>query len=892
MPIHIFPYALVRYAGADFRDFDSFELSETPDLLKEYLQWHTVLEQQKNSVCESLYRYIPQAEEAHRQHLIDLKRQLFNNRPVPEEKLSYIYGVIPTPLQSVLRTYFREQEAFSLFRTEGIHAFGRKLENDRRDLQHLSRGTVLQHGLLLSSPILRQQLSGYTRRSPSAFRQKDLRIEFSVLRYLTRSAFKTSPFSTFTYTGVAELSDTVEIGNPGASPQDRDIRNTGSRLRLNNYLFVYLNTLWLHHAELNELLHIKLNQTVRIRDDKIRFLVNFNNIEAFQQIPASGLPLYIIRYLQQTGNTLTLGALTDHIGNTLGDTTRAAVKTYLFRLIKAGLLQAGTSISGIDPDWHTRIIRFLKDTGNRSASVMALRQLFTDLEQCCTMYPDADSDQRQDLLKTAEEQINTTLGELETSGGLTSSEDRRDTEDTHRFEKSDFSTFRFSQKQLFYEDCYTTGKEVLPEKVTAPVIEKTDELLNFLLPMDLMQKERTKMLDFFRTRYPLGQQVNIMDFYEAYYLEVRKPEKEQAARGIKPADEETPWDKELLRRMVRHTRNRPEELELNRDFFAGLPISGNLVPGKRYSRGMFVQFYTAKAGALHGVVNTILPGMGKVSGRFLGLFGREITDRFVAYNTRLSPVVQQAELNDASGFNANIHPRLLHYEVSLPGGNSSYPEDSRIPLTELYVGYNPDTGKLELLRNSKPLYTYDLCLESFYNRSNLYQMLAHFNPEARLSLKSLIRLVDLQYDRPGKMPECLVLPRITYAGNVIVRRKTWQVQTAAVPQQHDETDFDYYLRLNAWRQQCGIPETVFLFLRKRSIVVSPAPHQETVKHSPDDYKPQYISFTSPLLVEMLKKLLSRAGAYISMEEVLPAIPREQKHPETAVKEYLIQWYNY
>ncbi|MGS2761169.1 lantibiotic dehydratase [Sinomicrobium sp. M5D2P9] len=891
MPVHIFPYSLVRYAGMDYRDFGSFTLKDTDSLLEQYLHLLTSGQQQKDRLCESLYQQIADTDDTHRQSLIDLKRRIFNDREISTQKLLRLSPVLPPALRADLEQYLQLQQTLSAFLTDGTVRYKQKLEQDRVKLQELAKDPVLQNGLLLSSPVLLEQLPGYLRKKPGTFRQKELRIEFSLLRYLTRSSFKTSPFSTFTHTGIMRLSDNnADRKQPGPE-------TVQGNLRLNNYLFAYLNSILLHHPELHELLLIKLNKTVAVQNDKIQFLVNFNNIESFQQIPATGLPMVIVDYLQQSEHPLSLQAFTDQLMEIVENAGRADIKAYLFRLIAAGLLQAGTEISGIDPEWDSKTGDFLDKTGNNSVPVTALKNLFRELRECCISYPKADTGTRRTLLKTAETRINETFKELEENGKIVSAEEKPAQDTGSSFEKNGFASYRFSQKQLFYEDCHTPEDEFISKIPVQKLVEKTDELLNLLLPLDLMRKERMKMSGFFSDHYPGEEPVNIMDFYRTYYLLVKKPEKELAEKGKPMHHEETLWEKELLKRITGITKNKPGVLELQKDLFDNLPVPEQTRQEKQYSRGMFVQLYPdmdKDTGDLCGVINMVLPGMGKVSGRFLSLFDKKVTANFVDWNNRLYPGVIKAELNDASGFNANTHPPLLSYEVALPGGNNIYPAEKQVPVNDLYVRLDKNTGFLELVKNGKQVFTYDLCLESFYNRSNLYQMMAHFNPEAKLSLKSLVRLADMAYTA-DKDRECYILPRIVYEKNVIIRRKTWCVKASCVPQQEqEETDFAYYLRLNTWRQNNGIPEQVFLFIRKRTINAGQPPHKKTTGENKitDDYKPQYISFGQPVLMEMFKRLLGRAGSHISLEEVLPALPEDHPDPDMRVKEYLIQWYKY
>jgi hypothetical protein len=157
--------------------------------------------------------------------------------------------------------------------------------------------------------------------------------------------------------------------------------------------------------------------------------------------------------------------------------------------------------------------------------------------------------------------------------------------------------------------------------------------------------------------------------------------------------------------------------------------------------------------------------------------------------------------------------------------------------------------------------------------------MAHFNEEEKLFLPPFIGLVDAHYLKAEEeqIGEILSLPRIVYEKTVIIRRKTWRIKTNSIPaQQPSEPDYDYFIRINDWRIKHELPTSIFLFLRKRSFFIKPSVQKNAKKEGlNDDYKPQFISFGQPLLIELFKRLLARAGDYVILEEMLPELPSEK-----------------
>jgi hypothetical protein len=894
MSIEIFPHSLVRYAGMDYRTFDDFKLEGATGILQKHQQIVSEKARLKLLICDQLYDLITaQTDDEHRQLLINLKRQLYNDKKIAIQKLEESVGLFPVELALELKSYLFLEQSIANFHEANRTNFQHQLIGQHRKLQQLASAPSLQNGLLLSSPVLLEQLHGYQKRAPEAFRQKEHRISFSLLRYLTRMCFKTSPFSTFTYTGIMQLSENQQMASSSKA--------IDHKIRLNNGLFEYLKSVLVHHPRINEFMKVKLNKTAVVREEKIHFLINFNNIESFQQLPAIGLPLLMFHYFKHEKQVINLAQLIEKVSEVVENTSVDTIKTYLFKLIAAGLLELGMETSGINPKWDEQLLEFFQNMEPKDSDIKQLADLFEQLQEHKSTYSKGNTAARSAILEAAEHQLSTVLKALQTSAGLAAPSNAIDhvpeSNPPGAFETINFKPHHFSGRQLLYEDCYTAEPEFLNEALIKEFTEKADQLLNHLSPLDLLKNERQKMTLFFREHYPENAMVKVADFYQAYYFHVKKPEKENPATStsLNPGD----WEKAVSGKLADLTADKPAFIHLDHQFFE--PFSGPKPIGHQYSRALFVQFYPKKKSGhqegpevISGVINSVLPGMGKVSGRFLPLFSPDITADFLRYNAQLHPEILKAEINDASSFNANIHPPLLDYELALPGGNKSYPEDQQIQIDDLRIGFNEKTGFLKLSYGDKQVYTYDLCLESFYNRSNLYQLMAHFNEEEKLFLPPFIGLIDAHYLKPEEeqIGEILSLPRITYEETVIIRRKTWRIKTGSIPiQQPSESDYDYFIRINDWRFGHELPNNIFLFLRKRSFFIKPSIQKNAKKEGlNDDYKPQFISFGQPLLIELFKRLLARAGDYVILEEMLPELPSENR--SEPIKEYLLQWYKY
>jgi len=886
MAVKIFPYSLVRYASLNHQVFNAIAFKHGEKLIETHYHYLKSREDLAEKICDTLFPVISQqTDDQLRQKLINIKRRVFNYKKITAEHLALIKTFNSESLFGLFEAYFLNQTALENFYAENEPLYQQSETSHQKTIQQLALLPELQNGLMLSSPVLYLQLKDFVEKNPEKFRQKELRIEFSLLRYLSRMAFKTSPFSSFTFTGVMTME---------SNRSNRPLKNMNvqSKLKLNNMLFEYLRSIFRQHPFLNEYLLVKTNITVEIVNDKIQFLTNYNNIESFQQLPASGLQLLVVNYLQNAEQPVTLAALTVYLAEHVEDSSREELKAYLLKLISTGLFEIGFGFSGMDENWAEKLLAFFQVADNDSL-FGPLISLFSGLLVHLNNYATANTAQRYQMLQAAEAKVNHTFQQLQEQADLpfySSADEKKyinhkDNQLPDIFLTNTFVPYYFSARNIFFEDCFTDEAEVLPEPGIEDFAEKLNLLAKYLLPLDVMRKERIKMKDFYKTHYTGLEKIKLTTFYRDYYFHVKKPEKAQSEAKNNPLVEVSDWKKAILAKLNQLVTS-TDTLNLTDNFFENLPLESDLATIS--SIGAFVQFQEHDQ-QFYGVVNSLLPGMGKVSGRFLSLFDSVIQEEFIAKNEAINPGVIKAELNDASTFNANIHPPLLKHELVLPSGNHVYPAAQLIKVGDLCISLDTHKDYLKLLLDDREVHSYDLSLESFYNRSNLYQLLAHFNPNARISLQPFIQLVDEHYR--GKLgdeePDVYLLPRIVFEGTVIIRRRTWRVKTSVIPiQQQVETDFEYFIRLNSWFKLQQIPTKFFLFLRKRAYQGN-AVNGENLKKEGlhDDYKPQYLAFDQPLLVGMFNRLLARAGNYITIEEVLP-LPAKG-----GVKEYLIQWYN-
>lgn len=893
MSVKLFPYLLTRYASLPVKELENLSISD----LNTYAEgWQALIhekEKLKEALCLKLFELINnESDPIQRNYLLNLKRTIYNERGSVEKDLKKLTPAL-IPLFSSELICFREMmDRLNTFSGDWDKQYKKQLSKHRTLIQQLTKNELFRKGILLSSSVLYEQLDAFSQASPQAFKSRELRNEYSILRYLTRMVYKTSPFSTFTYIGLG-------VPSPDATTTTSACPSVKSRIRLNNKILNQLVSLMANHPKLSGVMYIKLNSSLSVDNEKLCFLMNYQNIEVFQKVPLNGITKLIYSLLEEQQAPITFDSLTAILRNDYIDSAEDEIKEYLLKLVNMGLLELDIACSGLDPDWDRNLIALLKAAGKNNSSIQLLIKLLEALQQSKYEYENASVLNRELILEKAMHALNDTLDMLHAEAGLQplSPEEFKVLHDLNiskyqageGFEKLPYIPNRFSRSTIFYEDAYTEAIQPFPDVALHDLSQKMNRLCCALKSSDRMSEEREKMKQFFLSAFEPGSVVPLASFYQAYYKE---KEKNTGKAVDETAINPPAGNRHLYQVLENKFKKEDRDLDHLNITYEDLYVEGQPVQESKTSRSVFVQFYkTLRNGRIEidGVINNLLPGMGKISGRFLYLFDESIAQLQKEWNCSIADEAIQMELNDGSNFNANIHPSLLSNEIRMPGSNNMMSVEAQIPIKQISVVYHGSENRLQLINNTdeKEIVAYDLCLESFYNRSNLYKMLAHFNPVPYVSFHQLIQSAN-EFIRKDNYDKAIIInPRITFENNVVIRRKGWIIKAVSVPKQEaDETDSTYTLRLFNWLKTEKLPYEVFVKLRASSSI-----DKESDTTRRDDYKPQYINFTQPLLVLLFKKLLQRSSDIIYFEEVLPAIkvPDDDNYH---VNEHLVQWYTF
>ncbi|NUM81836.1 lantibiotic dehydratase [bacterium] len=552
-----------------------------------------------------------------------------------------------------------------------------------------------------------------------------------------------------------------------------------------------------------------------------------------------------------------------------------------------------------------------------------------------------EAEKNNDVIDSAEESAG--------NNGETKSQDVSE-KSPDAFKQKTSTFFHFKPEQMFYEDTTLDISPLIHHDDLQKRIQSLNALLQSLILFEGTQPEIDTMTDFFLKKYGHNT-VDLLTFYEDYYREYKKPETEKLAKANKeklenqnqkdqiPPDgnneknkkvdtenliqfqklsERQTLQKQWRDAMAASIKARLEAaaihpahhdtININLDVVKKINEQLGIHPSlhEKCSMGAFIQFFldsdsSADAALqIKGVLNSSMPGFGKMFSRFLHIFNSGVTNELRIQNQSMASDEIMAENCDASYFNANLHPPLMPYEIWIPNSHNSLAPEKQIPVTDLFIKYEQKKGGLELIhkKSQKQVHVFDLGFQGHGGRSELFQLLSRFSFTKVLGVWSINQAVNKNFEKTpssqnaAEKPEITIKSRIIYDQWLILQRKSWQVPKQLLPaKQPLETEAAYFVRINEWKLEHGIPDDVFIFVFDR-MDQSHIGEEDRKKLRRDDYKPQYISFKNPFLVNLFAKLITKVPKNLIIEEMLPAPGQLNKIGNVGyVTESLVQWQN-
>lgn len=925
----VLPHLVVRVGGLPVRLLEELRAVRSQELAAGLAEVEKQLEARRHDLTESLFVAVGGLEdEDARRALLRLKRDVHNGRKLKAGPLAAVgeaadRGTVARDLQTGLQTFADLQGERRRLQEELEEVFPGELASARRRFQAQVKDEDFRKGLLLSSRTLASQVSRYVKASPKGTSAKVRQVERSLMRYFSRTVMKATPFGTFCTILPGRLASGGELSEPPRFTGDP--RSKRSHLRLNKALYGQLLPLLVRRPEIRRHLHVELNPTLRQDGEKWLFLAAMSSGEVFQRLSANPVVDLFRRLLERRGHVPLEELLRELCDHPDLEASREEAEAFVDRLLELGFLRFRIGIREQEVNWDAPLAKLLAEMDDDHART--IRRLLEELREQVDRYPAATVAERAEI--------------LEGSQGLVK----------EAFEALGAKPPK--NLPPFYEDAGGEAALDLRLGETADCLEELVRITNRLSWSRSEQANMRAFFDRFYGdgRGPVNLLRFYEDYYREHYkghLErQRKKPGPAAAQPDEPAEEEGEEQGEDLDKpeeapeagsqgnpfglpiidQLREARDRlarrlrelwredleAEEIVLQREDLeaavAGVPPSRD--PCR--SASMFGQL-------VHGfgpdgepalVASSFLGGYGKYFSRFLYLLPPETYEGLLESNRALAVEsgAHIAEICGDAAFNANLHPPLLPWELSYPTGESGAAEQ-QIPSSEVFV--EPAAGDPHRLRLSRgpggpDVVPVDLGFLNSRMRPPLFQLLSRSMPVASFGLQvpeSPLDPPSAGEEGKGAKPPASAesaegsrqptrvryRPRVTYRRRLILARRSWTLPGDEIPRRlGHETEASYFLRLDAWRRDLGLPQEVFVrchmmpgrpvqpaTVEKNQEGTQVKVKKEGAKGKPQPvrqhlYKPQYLDFGNPLLVDLFSRLGEGLDRFLlTVEERLPA----------------------
>ncbi|HEY7406519.1 MAG TPA: lantibiotic dehydratase [Candidatus Angelobacter sp.] len=299
------------------------------------------------------------------------------------------------------------------------------------------------------------------------------------------------------------------------------------------------------------------------------------------------------------------------------------------------------------------------------------------------------------------------------------------------------------------------------------------------------------------------------------------------------------------------------------------------VPGKFFAGHCGASLFL-QAGSADGslwVLNRVKEGTGRFASRYTPLMTADLQEDYARHLSDRGTFVMDGEevplldIQHIQGDTLNVHVQQTPKVLTLTGARAGVPADQRVTLRELVITLQADGWpEIRELKGQRFLPIY-LGVGSYDYMPTLVKFLCSFGPTELMAIfpKPFTREVDgmVEQDR-------------TIIGNVVLHRRAWSMPMAELRQCLDQpNDVEVFRAIHQWRRRRGLPERAFVDER--------ALHPLVKSYR---IKPQYVDFTSPLFIPILRAIAAGDLERFHLDEVLPgadAFPKDSQGESWAVE---------
>lgn len=862
-------FIISRRCNLPLVEMNSLRSDELFDCFKKLKESEALKFTNSSLLINSLYQQIPLVDEADRASLVQLKRDLYNDREIGR----FNTEILKLPSLEQIKVHI-----------EALNSINQDIQNLKIKIQLLyedylfnSRAVIAQfcskENFQKSIQLSGQRLINIVKEYQDAFlsntkiNKKLKQTEDTLISYFFRMILKPSPFASFN-TIRAHIKEKYSKKNNPAIYRFCSI----SRV-----LIQWLSTQCLSHEKLINYLPLRLNSTISVGSKEIVFFVrpdegsrSIYSGEKYIKIDHSEAMKKIISLLAD--KELSKAELVDIIGKK--SNLQDNLSSYIEDLIKIGFLERRLLI----PDLT---LRYAKHVGEilsqyEDTVLKSLSDHFHKIHGIEVAFEVATVSERQGLLS----ELRKTLDEILNSLGL---------------ENPGFDDVRTYVYEDVGEICHDVDSKIDEFKKYG----KEFLALSKILPLhDDAMIERVSLYNLFNTIYLNAETVNLLEFYRVFAkLDVDKLTKVMSGTYSTEAAEikklRSQWI-EMLDSRINSSLGQ-HSINIDNDWLKNFI---QLIPeylGDSNSTILYLQ----KSGIFNEpslMFNGASMGYGALFSRFCSIFGDSnnmIKEALIDALRENTDISEFFDLTAVLGVNTNLHPILFKNFIEYPGCMSEkISSDSKIyKLNELLVKADHVRHRLFLIHaktgeeiNLRPL---NFLFPGI--GPNLYRFIYLFSPYLNYRGGIWRRYLDNRND-----DKISILPQIKI-GNLILDRKTWKFPIKGIPKfpSLQENILSCLNQLQEWCMQWELPDQVFYRQGEKR------PSQENWILAMREYisfankarirKPHFLDFKNPFLIRIfLKHIANKDSNDLIIQECIPSASYQENGEEKFTEEFLLQ----
>ncbi|HEV7508015.1 MAG TPA: hypothetical protein VGS07_24235 [Thermoanaerobaculia bacterium] len=815
-------------------------------------------------VADQIGQALPESSPKSRRFLLDVRRDCFNGRSLLRhrdlEEWAELAEISVGEASRILD--LEAQVAESGKALAEVHA--RELDRERRWLLDSLQDQRFLRGIALGSPQLVERARDLAvAPSGAPWGRREKKLEQSLLRFVTRAATKLSPYSTLTAIALCLIrEDPAFDGFAFTDGQFREI----SLVRANRSLLDQCQILLLRDPRFRANCRVSLNDTTQeVEPGRFRFLRNNHwtfdpEKREFRFVPAAyvsakleGAAIASVRALLAAGSR-TYGSLISILeGEHAGGESEAGDRIHA---ILDGLIEL--KFLNLLPPWPThevylerRLLEFLRtlprDPDLQAAEDALERLLDRERQHSSSAVPERSAE----AIKGALAEFRAAVASLTASEGALEN-------------GADF----YEDVFLVPEQAETAEGELL--RISAAKVGGLLEDAELISRFACLYNHRHDLIHtlaaFWADRWPERREIGFLElFHEAKalwtaYLRFDVTERYTNLStfnplGLAAIDRLGELRGALIEQAQGLMQASPQGLKLPRAKLAALLDS---LPGRyRPLLGTCLFVQPADPEGSLWVLNRLFEGTGRYISRFGAIMEEPMRSRFLAHLTARSTFDLDGERADLLDLMftyssmVNLRTPQTRKVLELPGESVDLPRSRRVQLSDLRVQADLATESFRLVdsRGRRLLPVHMSSLNNVFLPA-LLRFLSIFGP---FETRQVFPRAPVESLHDASVTRRLV------CGNLVLKRQRWEVPVERIgPDVLDASAVDAYEKVQAWRRETGIPQSVFVYEQM---------HRGA--NAVQSFKPQFLDFSSPSFVSLFLAIAKKNEKTLFFEEPLP-----------------------